>query len=422
MKLTKKHLLNLSTKDQNLLLSTMKEASRLWNDLIDLCYNAYLNNEKWLTGVDMQKLTQSKYNLHSDIITSICQRMDSNRRTTLELRKQKPGAKFPYIKKDEITISGKKRQFLKDNYISLTKLIKIKIPEEIDIYSSNIFHIVHRKSNFYLYLSYEQEEKPIVKTGIQCAVDLGEIHTIAAINTQGVKTIFTGRLARSFKRFRNKTHSQLATKMKRCQENSRRYKKLQNIKNRTSKKTKNKLNDFYHHLTDKFIKECLIQKVDTIFIGNCKNVGQRTKQEHRLHRKNRQKMSQFEVGTIRNLISYKSQLSGIDMQSVSERWTTQTCPACGNHYKPTGRNYKCPKCQFIGHRDIVGCYNILEDNVPGVELSLIDGKIKGIHPIKVSTKVSTHLRSRRLRLSPCQVSNLTSYLRNQESQQFIAGE
>ncbi len=42
----------------------------------------------------------------------------------------------------------------------------------------------------------------------------------------------------------------------------------------------------------------------------------------------------------------------------SERYTSQTCPACRNRKKPTGRVYSCPKCGWEGHRDVVGASNI----------------------------------------------------------------
>ena len=43
---------------------------------------------------------------------------------------------------------------------------------------------------------------------------------------------------------------------------------------------------------------------------------------------------------------------------ISEEYTSQTCPNCGNRYKPSGRNYSWVVCGFEAHRDAVGAYNI----------------------------------------------------------------
>lgn len=62
---------------------------------------------------------------------------------------------------------------------------------------------------------------------------------------------------------------------------------------------------------------------------------------------------------IRKFVEYKAQAEGIAVKLVDERYTSQTCPTCGNRHKPKGRNYRCPSCGFSGHRDQVGQINIL---------------------------------------------------------------
>lgn len=49
---------------------------------------------------------------------------------------------------------------------------------------------------------------------------------------------------------------------------------------------------------------------------------------------------------------------GIEMVKISEAYTSQTCPHCGEKHKPTNRNYKC-KCGYTQHRDLVGAMNML---------------------------------------------------------------
>ena len=152
MKLTDRYLLVLNKNDQKRVLSAMRECAKLWNDLIDITQSERKSGH-WITDVEMQKLVQSQYNLHSDTITALCQRMYANIKTALELRKENPKIEFPYIKKELVTIDGKKKQVLKGNYISLNKSVKIKVSEEVDLSTTNLFHIVTHGNSFYIFVT-----------------------------------------------------------------------------------------------------------------------------------------------------------------------------------------------------------------------------------------------------------------------------
>ncbi len=54
----------------------------------------------------------------------------------------------------------------------------------------------------------------------------------------------------------------------------------------------------------------------------------------------------------------KAELAGLKVKFVSEAYTSQTCPRCGNRKKPANRNYHCNHCGFEYHRDGVGAINL----------------------------------------------------------------
>jgi transposase len=55
----------------------------------------------------------------------------------------------------------------------------------------------------------------------------------------------------------------------------------------------------------------------------------------------------------------KAEQAGIVVRLVDERGTSSTCPACRRRVaKPNGRRFRCPHCEFQGHRDLVGAANI----------------------------------------------------------------
>lgn len=53
-----------------------------------------------------------------------------------------------------------------------------------------------------------------------------------------------------------------------------------------------------------------------------------------------------------------NRIAGIKASDGNERGSSSTCPECGHRHKPRSRNWKCPKCKFTGHRDVVGAVNI----------------------------------------------------------------
>ena len=60
------------------------------------------------------------------------------------------------------------------------------------------------------------------------------------------------------------------------------------------------------------------------------------------------------------MTTYKAKALGIQVVSIDEAYTSQTCPKCGNRKKLTNRNYTC-KCGFQYHSDGVGVKKYLGD-------------------------------------------------------------
>jgi hypothetical protein len=65
---------------------------------------------------------------------------------------------------------------------------------------------------------------------------------------------------------------------------------------------------------------------------------------------------------------------------VNEAYTSQTCPNCGERYKPKGRAYCCPACGFQSHRDAVGAANIRSVCLRGKPRQSPPGRIKYRRP------------------------------------------
>ena len=55
----------------------------------------------------------------------------------------------------------------------------------------------------------------------------------------------------------------------------------------------------------------------------------------------------------------------IDLTTIDESYTSQTCPVCGSKNKTNNRNYICSECDFKYHRDGVGAINIYRKYTAG---------------------------------------------------------
>jgi hypothetical protein len=96
----------------------------------------------------------------------------------------------------------------------------------------------------------------------------------------------------------------------------------------------------------------------------------------------------------------KAERAGIIVRMVDERGTSSTCPACRQRVpEPRSRRFSCPHCQFQGHRDLVGAYNIAAKHGGGPTSTglpvLVEHRRAGIVPARRDRRRHLHDRRRR---------------------------
>jgi putative transposase len=186
-------------------------------------------------------------------------------------------------------------------------------------------------------------------------IDLGEVQI--AVSHDGEQThLLNGRLLRHKRQYQNKLKEHLAKRIARTRPGSRRRKKLVASKKKQLKKIKDQIKDIEHQQTTALITTLAEEGVQTVVIGDVKDIRQRIDYGPSAN----QRLHQWSAGHIRHLLTYKAERRGMAVVLQDERYTSRTCPACGQRKKssPQGRNFVCVQCGYRGHRDGVGAMNI----------------------------------------------------------------
>ncbi len=188
-------------------------------------------------------------------------------------------------------------------------------------------------------------------------IDLGEIHL--AVSHDGEHThLVNGRLLRSKRQYQNKIKEHLSKKIDRKRKGSRRRKKLLRSKQKQLGKLNHQIKDIEHKQTTHLISTLHANGVQTVVIGDVRDIRQDLDVGHT----NNQKLHQWSHGHVRHLLTYKAERMGMQVDLQEESYTSKTCPRCGHvrKSKPQGRVFHCThkRCGFTWHRDGVGSINI----------------------------------------------------------------
>jgi putative transposase len=204
--------------------------------------------------------------------------------------------------------------------------------------------------------TYKQEQSVAQSQGEKVAgIDLGEVHM--AVSHDGEHThILNGRLLRSKVQYRNKLQAELNSRIDgRMKKSSKRRKRLIQSKKRQLKKLKNQIKDIEHKQTTRLITTLHEQGVQTVVIGDVRDI----RQDNDVGHTNNQKIHQWSHGLVRFKLSYKAERLGMAVALQDEHYTSRTCPCCGHvRSRVKGRVFACPKCKWTYHRDGVGSINI----------------------------------------------------------------
>lgn len=349
-------------------------SAMIWNKCLQLSKEHREANEgKWISLDGIQKYTKGVYPLHSQSVQSVSERYCWSRDAAKAARDKGLNTSYPWRFKHAYPTRWKQGVKIQGKQILLPlgtwnrhRLGYIKV----EVSKSTAEFLWDKKvklidliwdNRLMLSICFDDGIKAEdCKGDIYAGVDLGEIHSITAASESGHAVIITGRKLRSIHQFRNKKLKEISKKQSRCTKYSRKWKKLQNAKRYILNKCDAQARDLTHKITKNFVGWAVEHNVKYVYIGDIEGV-QRNTRKNKKKRKSRnvnQKLSNWNFGLLVRYLEYKLKLKGIEVEKISEAYSTQTCPVCGQRHKPTGRNYIC-KCGYTAHRDVHGAMNIL---------------------------------------------------------------
>lgn len=337
---------------------------RIYSKTVSLAFAIHKRKGFWLSDGGLKKYLKFKaYPCQAHSVQAIIDDYCGARRSFFSNKKTNPKAKPPKKTRKFHTFTWRatgisyKRGKLRLSMGKDREPVLIKIDKKFHrLVPSEVSLVYNRTPRQYEYhATYDTKPKKAKATvGTAVAVDMGEIHPIASFDGTHAE-IYNGREIRSKSQYREKFKARINQKLSRCKKGSKRYKKLKHTQNRTLARLNSQIRDMRHKITSCFVSACYKRKSETIVIGDIKHI----RQAINYGKKANQKLHQWAFSKIENMITYKAKALGINVEKEDEAYTSQTCPSCGHRKEPSRRTYRCSKCQWHGHRDIVGASNIL---------------------------------------------------------------
>jgi putative transposase len=216
------------------------------------------------------------------------------------------------------------------------------------------------RGNYYASFPVEVEEEKREewneeKAGV-VAFDLGMKRLSVGTNDKG-RVYHIGGFKGS--RYYNRQLDKIRSKRDKCKKKSRRYIRLSNVYKRVSEKKRKKTQDSLHKASN-LIAHKLVER--TVVVGDLSQ-KQMVTSEHKEHNKylNRAVYNDWCLYTFLQMLAYKCQRYGKELQILDERNTTKMCSGCG-HLQPMPlwkRTYCCTECRLVMDRDENSSVNIL---------------------------------------------------------------
>ncbi|HEY8542280.1 MAG TPA: transposase, partial [Pseudothermotoga sp.] len=310
-------------------------ASKLWN------VANYEIIEHGIPLSDLQSKLKDKFwakNLHSQSAQAVLQKLqiawiNCYKKHTKRPRYQPKDGHFPVRWKQNgikvirnrirLSLSKHTKQYLKDKYsiesdylwIDLPKNLSLNGVQEVEI----VPHAIYGHITYVIHIIYRKEINQTNKSGQNImAIDFGVSNLATIVTNNLTAKIYDGRVLVSKFRLLAKKKAVLQSTMNKSKHKTSRKLHYLIIKER------NYVKDYLHKVSTYIVRQAIEEKVGLIAIGNMSygivdmDIGAQ----------NNEKLHQIPFGRLREMIEYKAKEYGIQVITISEAYTSQTCSVC----------------------------------------------------------------------------------------------
>ncbi|MEU4717867.1 transposase [Micromonospora purpureochromogenes] len=196
-------------------------------------------------------------------------------------------------------------------------------------------------------------------------VDVGIIHPYAVAGPAGEGLLVSGRAIRAEHRMHladTKTRRRAVARRapKPDQRGSRRWRKYRRRARLGEGRHRRRVRQAQHEAARTVVSWAVEQRVGVLRVGDPRGVL-----DIDAGRRHNLRLRQWQIGRLMQVLTDKAVQAGITVDTVNERGTSSTCPACLRRVpKPRGRTLTCPHCKFSGHRDLIAAA-IIATRTPG---------------------------------------------------------
>ncbi|MBC8015081.1 MAG: IS200/IS605 family element transposase accessory protein TnpB [Sporomusaceae bacterium] len=344
----------LPTSEQILLLnSTMQEYINTTNNVVNnyvVSDNAVKHTSKSVLANLPSALKNQAIQDAKSIFKKYTKNMKANAKKETDKQKE---IKVPILKKP-IAVWNNQNYAIKFGYITFPvwingKSTRILVKAVITAHQANLItnklgtlRITKKLGKYIAQIAVDIE--PIESTGtVAMGIDLGlKIPAVAVTENGTTKFCGNGRQNKYYKRKHRANRKKLG-KLKK-----------QKAINKLNNKEQRWMQDTDHKVSRQLVNFAKDNNVSVIRLEQLSGI----RQTARTSRKNEKNLHSWSFYRLAQFIEYKAILEGIKVEYVNPKYTSQTCPACGEKNKAKDRKYQC-SCGFKGHRDCVGARNII---------------------------------------------------------------
>lgn len=390
--------LSLNKKQRKQCHTLQLEAGRCYSDM--LAAHVASRQGVWLTESELKSEFKGRYNLYSQSIQAIAEKIIANIKSTksnIEREMAKQGYtdwQFPYLPKKVYSVTWKEECIrFKDDKLVLSNgrgnpNLVLSLPLKYRDAKIAMAELVLKNQTYYLHITVDTGKiNPPIRNGTRCAgLDLGEIHIGSVSLDTGETLLVSGRQLRSIKQKRNKSRKQIGQKIRNKQSlskdksvASKRQQRLEESQEKHRRRFERQQRDILHKASRQVVNFCADNKISTLYYGDCHDIAQKGKNS----KQHNDRLSQWAQGQFINYVTYKDKEFGISTKMIGEEYSSKTCSACTHVKKSSvqGRTYICSECNAVLHRDANGSCNICSKGKFGTFGKVTPKSVKYLQPV-----------------------------------------